>query len=180
MSMPLSHFIPAYSSPSQCPQVHSLCLHLYPFLISFESIMYVCMYVCIIWRNSLFTAYLSCSLEPWSISHHDSLLLGQGALAAISTMLPITVITCALSLTIKCCHLPLLLWNLVFLVDTGEPSFITVCPAISLSLQRTATTKLLSNNGVSVSSAFLITAVNEMFSGPFQEKSAGGFSHHRQ
>ena len=28
-SMPLSHFIPAYPSPSPCPQVHSVCLHLY-------------------------------------------------------------------------------------------------------------------------------------------------------
>ena len=28
MSMPLSHFIPAYPSPSPCPQVHSLRLHL--------------------------------------------------------------------------------------------------------------------------------------------------------
>ena len=29
MSMPLSHFVPVYPSPSPCPQVHSLCLHLY-------------------------------------------------------------------------------------------------------------------------------------------------------
>ena len=29
MSMPLSYFVPAYHSPSLCPQVHSLCLHLY-------------------------------------------------------------------------------------------------------------------------------------------------------
>ena len=29
MSMPLSHFVPAYPTPSPCPQVHSLCLHLY-------------------------------------------------------------------------------------------------------------------------------------------------------
>ena len=30
MSMPLSHFVPAYPSPSPCPQVHSLVgLHLY-------------------------------------------------------------------------------------------------------------------------------------------------------
>ena len=28
MSMPLSHFIPAYPSPSLCPKVHSLRLHL--------------------------------------------------------------------------------------------------------------------------------------------------------
>ena len=29
MSMPLSHFVPAYPSPSPCPQVHSLRLHFY-------------------------------------------------------------------------------------------------------------------------------------------------------
>ena len=29
MSMPLSHFVPGYSSPSPCPQVHSLRLSLY-------------------------------------------------------------------------------------------------------------------------------------------------------
>ena len=29
MSMPLPHFVPAYPSPSPCPQVHSLHLHLY-------------------------------------------------------------------------------------------------------------------------------------------------------
>ena len=28
-SVPLSHFVPAYPSPSPCPQVHSLCLRLY-------------------------------------------------------------------------------------------------------------------------------------------------------
>ena len=31
MSMPLSHFVPAYPSPSPCPQVHSLRLRLYSF-----------------------------------------------------------------------------------------------------------------------------------------------------
>ena len=29
MSMPFSHFVPAYPSPSPCPQVHSLRLRLY-------------------------------------------------------------------------------------------------------------------------------------------------------
>ena len=29
MSMPLSHFVSAYPSPSPCPEVHSLCLRLY-------------------------------------------------------------------------------------------------------------------------------------------------------
>ena len=31
MSMPLSHFIPDYPSPSPCPKVHSLRLHLYSY-----------------------------------------------------------------------------------------------------------------------------------------------------
>ena len=31
-SMPLSHFVPAYPSPSPCPQVHSLRLHFIPVL----------------------------------------------------------------------------------------------------------------------------------------------------
>ena len=29
MSMQFSHFVPAFPSPSPCPQVHSLCLHIY-------------------------------------------------------------------------------------------------------------------------------------------------------
>ena len=42
MSMPLSHFVPAYPSPSLCAQVHSLCLHLYscPALRSFRTIFF--------------------------------------------------------------------------------------------------------------------------------------------
>ena len=35
MSMPLSHFIPAYPSPFPCPQVHSLCLCLYSWTMTF-------------------------------------------------------------------------------------------------------------------------------------------------
>ena len=31
MSMPISNFVPAYPSPSPCPQVHSLCLCLYSY-----------------------------------------------------------------------------------------------------------------------------------------------------
>lgn len=103
--------------------------------------------------------------------------MGQDALdAAISTMLSVTVITCIFSLKIKCYQLSLLLWNPIFFADAGEPDSVAGCPAISLSLQRPATTKLHINGGISVSTAFLITTVNEIFSGPFQEKSAGGFS----
>ena len=97
--------------------------------------------------------------------------------ATISAMLSVTVITCIFSLMIKCYQLPLLLWNPIFFANPGEPDSIAACPAISLSMQRPATTKLLINGGISVSTAFLITTVNDMFSGPFQEKSAGGFSH---
>ena len=32
MSMPLSHVVPAYTSPSLCPQIHTLCLCLFPLL----------------------------------------------------------------------------------------------------------------------------------------------------
>ena len=102
--------------------------------------------------------------------------MGQGALDAISAMLPVTVITCILLLPIKCCQLPLLFRNPVILMDTREPSFITACPVISLSLQRIVTTELLCNGGVFLSSAFLITTVNETFPSPFQAKSASGFS----
>ena len=49
MSMPLSHFVPAYPSPSPCPQVHSLHLCLYSSLaprffrtIFFFQIPYIC------------------------------------------------------------------------------------------------------------------------------------------
>ena len=49
MSMPLSHFVPAYPSHSLCPQVHSLHLHLYScpatrFFMTFFSpqIPYIC------------------------------------------------------------------------------------------------------------------------------------------
>ena len=50
MSMLLSHFVPAYPSPSPCPQVHSLCLRLHScpatrfistFFFSFQ-IPYIC------------------------------------------------------------------------------------------------------------------------------------------
>ena len=49
ISTPLSHFIPAYPSPSLCPKVHSLRLHLYSCLdprfcrtIFFLQIPYIC------------------------------------------------------------------------------------------------------------------------------------------
>ena len=48
MSMPLSHFIPAYPSPSPCPQVHSLRLRFYScpgpgfIRIFFLASMYIC------------------------------------------------------------------------------------------------------------------------------------------
>ena len=39
MSMPLSHFVPAYPSPSPCPQVHSLRLRL--FFLFFEFLNFI-------------------------------------------------------------------------------------------------------------------------------------------
>ena len=52
MSVPLSHFVPAYPSPSLCPQVHSLHLHLYscPAPRFFRTIFFLIPYICVtIW-----------------------------------------------------------------------------------------------------------------------------------
>ena len=48
MSMPLSHFVPAYPSPSLCSQVHSLHLHLYscPAPRFFRTIFFNSIYMC--------------------------------------------------------------------------------------------------------------------------------------
>ena len=47
MSMPLSHFAQAYPSPSPCPQVHSLHLHLYscPAPRFIRRILFVCLFL---------------------------------------------------------------------------------------------------------------------------------------
>ena len=47
MSMPLSHFIPAYPSPSLCPQVHSLRLHIYSCPLPTNSSIIVCVFECV-------------------------------------------------------------------------------------------------------------------------------------
>ena len=52
MSMPLSHFFPAYPSLSPCPQVHSLRLHLYscPAPRFFRTFFFQIPYICVsIW-----------------------------------------------------------------------------------------------------------------------------------
>ena len=52
MSMPLSHFVSAYPSPSTCPQVHSLRLHLYscPAPRFFRNFFFQIPYICVsIW-----------------------------------------------------------------------------------------------------------------------------------
>ena len=52
ISMPLSHFVPAYPSPSPCPQVHSLhlCLYSCPAPRFFRTILFFCffliLYIC--------------------------------------------------------------------------------------------------------------------------------------
>ena len=51
MSLPLSHFIPAYPSPTPCPQVHSLSLRLYSclaprFIRTFSFFLLDSIYVC--------------------------------------------------------------------------------------------------------------------------------------
>ena len=60
MSMPLSHFIPVYPSHSPCPQVHSLCLHLYScpnsrFFRSFFFFFFQIPYICVSIRCLFFS-----------------------------------------------------------------------------------------------------------------------------
>ena len=66
MSVQLSHFVPAYPSPSLCPQVHSLCLHLYScpapkFFRTFFLIPYICFSILYLffsfWITSLCMTY---------------------------------------------------------------------------------------------------------------------------
>ena len=61
MSMPLSHFVPAYPSPSLCPQVHSLHLHLYscPAPRFFRTFMNLVM-----WYMTLFELWFSQGICP--------------------------------------------------------------------------------------------------------------------
>ena len=61
MSMPLSHFFPAYPSPYPWPQVHSLCLRLYssPALRFFRTSF--CLFVCLFLRFHIYVlAYGIC------------------------------------------------------------------------------------------------------------------------
>ena len=74
MSVLLSHFIPAYPSPSLCPQVHSLCLRLYscptPRLIrtmffSFLDSIYVCQHTVFVFLFlTYFTLYDRLQVHP--------------------------------------------------------------------------------------------------------------------
>ena len=66
MSVLLSYFIPFYPSPSPCPQVHSLCLHLYscPAPRFIKTIFFYIPYICVsIWY--LFFSHLLHSV--WQI-----------------------------------------------------------------------------------------------------------------
>ena len=73
MSMPLSHFVPAYPSPSLCPQVHSLCVHLFscsaPRFIRttffFLDSIYMCQHVVFVFLT-YFTLYDRLQVHP----HH--------------------------------------------------------------------------------------------------------------
>ena len=73
-SMSLSHFVPAYPSPSPCPQVHSLCLCLYScpaprfirtiFLFFLDSL-YVCQHTVFVFLFlTYFTLYDTLQVYP--------------------------------------------------------------------------------------------------------------------
>ena len=80
MSMPLSHFVPAYPSPSPCPQVHSLHLCLYscpaPRFIStvFLDSMYMCQHTVFNFSFEPFhitiLPFKATSSTPFIDSHH--------------------------------------------------------------------------------------------------------------
>ena len=73
-SMPLSHFVPAYPSPSPCPQVHSLHLCLYScpaprffrtILVFFLDSIYICQHMVFIFLLlTYFTLYDSLQVHP--------------------------------------------------------------------------------------------------------------------
>ena len=73
MSMPLSHFVPAYPSPSPCPQVHAVRLHLYScpaprffrtFFFSLDS-MYMCQHTVFVFLSlTYFTLYDRLQVHP--------------------------------------------------------------------------------------------------------------------
>ena len=70
-SMPLSHFIPAYPSPSPCPQVNSLCLlYSYPApryvrTIFFLDYIYMCQHTVFVFLFlTYFTLYESLQVHP--------------------------------------------------------------------------------------------------------------------
>ena len=72
MSVPLSHFIPAYPSPSLCPQVHSLHLHIYscpaPRFIGtiffFLDSIYMCQHMVFVFLLTYFTLYDRLQFHP--------------------------------------------------------------------------------------------------------------------
>ena len=75
MSMPLSHFVPAYPSPSLCPQVHSLAgLHLYSrpaprffrtFFCFFLDSIYMCQHTVLVFLFlTYFTLYDRLQVHP--------------------------------------------------------------------------------------------------------------------
>ena len=71
-SMPLSHLVPAYRSPSPCPQVHSLHLHLYscpapsePLYFIFLDSIYMCQHMVFLFIFlTYFTPYDRLQVHP--------------------------------------------------------------------------------------------------------------------
>ena len=72
-SMPLSHFVPAYPSPSPCPQVHSLhlCLYSCPAPRFFRTFFFLIPYICV----SIWYLFLSFWLTSLCITDSRSIHL---------------------------------------------------------------------------------------------------------
>ena len=65
MSMPLSHFVPAYPSLSLCPQVHSLRLRLYSCPAPFLDSIYMCQHTVFVFLFlTYFTLYDRLQVHP--------------------------------------------------------------------------------------------------------------------
>ena len=109
MSMPLSHFVPAYPSPSPCPQVCSLCLRLYscpaPRFFRIKYFFFKIPYICVSIRYSfsLFGLTSLCMTDSRSIHLttcvlHVSLQITQFCFFLWLTNIPLYIRATSLSI----------------------------------------------------------------------------------